>query len=131
MSMMVRSGVALAAAFALFASLQPGRAADTGVQVRIEGVGGALCSEVTTRLAARPEAVVNQIAGWAYGYMSRRNIERGIAGQPQAELTPGKLDAAAMVTVIVGFCEKQPETRLYQIVDAMYEILLEKGSLTS
>jgi hypothetical protein len=129
MSIVVRSSAALVVAIAFAASLNTSRA--EGVQVRIEGVGAALCSEVTARLQERPEGMVNQIVGWAYGYMSRRNIERGIAGQPQAELSPGKLDAAAMASIIVGACEKKPDARLYEVVDAMYEVLLQNGSLTS
>jgi hypothetical protein len=130
MAIMYRTGVAFVAAFAVLAPLQA-FSAESGVRVRIEGVGAAQCSEVATRLEKRPEAVVNQIAGWAYGYMSRRNIERGIAGQSQAELTPDNMDAAKLVTVIVGACEKTPDARLYQIVEALYEILLENGTLTS
>lgn len=121
--------VAHVAALAFAASLSTASA--DSVRVRAAGVGIATCSDVVAKIEAHREAVANQLAGWAYGYMTRRNIERALAGQSQAELTPENFNADQLVGLIIGFCKEQPNTRIYEVVDALYEILLEKGSLVS
>jgi len=129
MTIGIRLAAASTAALALVVSL--GTASAESVRVQAAGVGIATCSDVVAKMETNAQAVANQLAGWSYGYMTRRNIERALAGQSQANLTPENFDANQMVGLIVGFCKEQPNTRIYEVVDALYEILLEKGSLVS
>ena len=124
-----RSAAALVAALALVASSQFVRA--EGDKVRVDGIGAAQCSEITAGFQTQASPVANQLVGWAFGYMTRRNVERGLAGQSQVNFSSAGVTQEKLVTIILGYCEKDPSTRIYQIVDALYEVLLEKGSLTS
>ena len=129
MSIKHRIGVAIVAASALFAPLQSSHA--EGVRAMIDGIGAAKCSQISADIKTQPSAVVNSLLGWAYGYMTRRNVERAIAGQVQVDLTANAFDEKQLLGIVLGFCEKEPDTRVYQVVDALFEVLLQKGSLTS
>lgn len=116
-----------AATVAAFAVLAPLAAAqgDT-VRVRVDGIGAAKCSQITTDIKTQPAVVANSVVHWAYGYMTRRNIERGLRGQPQVDIGATVSDQK-LLQVILSFCGDQPEARIFQVVDALYEVLLEKG----
>lgn len=124
---MIRSiAAATIAAFATLAPLATAQAAS----VRIDGIGAAKCSQITTDIKSQPAVVANSVVHWAYGYMTRRNIERGLRGQPQVDINATVSDQK-LLQVILSFCGDQPEARIFQVVDALYEVLLEKGSLVS
>jgi hypothetical protein len=120
-----------AATIAAIAALAPFSTAQAdSVAVRIDGIGAAKCSQITTDIKTQPAVVANSVVHWAYGYMTRRNIERGLRGQPQVDINATVSDQR-LLQVILSFCGDQPEARIFQVVDALYEVLLEKGSLVS
>jgi hypothetical protein len=100
-------------------------------QVMIDGRGSSKCSAVTADYAARPTATANDMMGWAYGYMTRRNMERVAAGKAQVNLQTDKFGPVEMVGLMLGFCEKEPEARYWSAVDALYEVLAQQQGLTS
>lgn len=116
------------AAFAALAPLTTARA--DSVAVRIDGVGAARCSQITTDIKSQPAIVANSVVHWAYGYMTRRNVERGLRGLPQVNIGASVSDQQ-LLQVILSFCEDKPDARIFQVVDALYEVLLEKGSPVS
>jgi hypothetical protein len=121
----------VAASLLAIAALAPIQTAEAdSVRVRVDGAGRALCSEITRDIKTEPTAVANAVLHWAYGYMTRRNVERAVAGQSQVDIG-ATVDDRQLLGVILAVCEKEPSMRLFQVVDTLYEVLLEKGSLTS
>jgi hypothetical protein len=98
-------------------------AADT--KVHIDGIGAMKCTAIVTGLKERPAEAANAVLGWTYGYMARRNIERGAAGKPQVAYS--STEAEKIIGIIGGFCSEKEnaDARLYQIADSLYDILLE------
>ncbi|MCE9523990.1 MAG: hypothetical protein K8S25_16355 [Alphaproteobacteria bacterium] len=119
-----------AAALATACIFAPLQYAHADVKAYIDGIGAAKCSQLTASLKAEPSATANNLLGWSYGYMTRRNIERAGAGQSQVDLTKG-FDEQKMLNIISGFCVDEPEARVVSVVDALFEVLLKNGSLTS
>ncbi len=112
---------------AAFIVAQPAQAA----QVMIDGRGAAKCSAVTADYAARSTAVANDMMGWAYGYMTRRNMERAAEGKQQVNLQTDKFGPVEMVALMLKFCEEHPDVRYYSAVDALFEVLAEQQNVTS
>lgn len=100
-------------------------------QHRIDGVGAAKCSAIVAGYASQPTATVNDMMGWAYGYMTRRNIERVNAGLRAVNLQPDGFGPAEMVTLMMNFCQENPEIRYYRAVDALFEIMAKDQGLIS
>ena len=75
----------------------------------------------------RPNAAANAISGWALGYMTRRNIERGIANQTQVDFNALQVSQERVLNVVVGTCGKFADMRLFEIVDLLYQVLLEEN----
>lgn len=113
------AGVFLAATFAA----APLAAADT--KVHLDGIGAMKCTAIVTGLKERPAEAANAVLGWTYGYMARRNIERGAAGKPQVAYS--NTEAEKIIGIIQGFCSEaeNADARLFQIADSLYDILLE------
>ena len=101
------------------------------VKVAVDGIGAMKCSSMLTGLKDEPTKAVNAIVGWSFGYMTRRNVERSIAGKSQLEFREGKVTPDGILNVVSGFCEKNSDARLFQIIDALYEALLEDTAITS
>src|SRR5262245_62078247 len=118
--------IALAAIFFL-APLQSAQAQD----VRVDGIGAKYCSTVVADYKDRPTATANDMMGWAYGYMTRRNFERSAAGLSPVNLQPPGFGPVEMVTLMLGFCNDNPSVRYFQAVDALFEVLREKGNRLS
>jgi hypothetical protein len=126
---MSRSFASLAsiAAISLIAAVQPASAATFNV----DGAGSRRCSTIVADFNDRPTAATNDMMGWAYGYMTRRNMERAAAGMTQIQLQSKNFNAADMVTLMLKFCDKNPDVRYYQAVDALFEVLARDQGLTS
>jgi hypothetical protein len=120
-------GATLLASIACLAQPEPSHAA---TRVFIDGVGAATCSQVTADIKTNTEVVANSVLHWAYGYMTRRNIEQATRGQTQVDLSKN-FDGERMLGIILAFCEKEPSARIFQVVDALYEVLLKEQSPTS
>ena len=118
-----------ASIFIAAASLTPLAAADN-VKVSIDGIGAMQCTSVLKGLKEEPTKAVNAIVGWSFGYMTRRNVERALSNQNQLEFRD-KITPDAVLNVVSGFCEKHGDTRLFEIIDAMYEALLADTAITS
>ena len=114
------------AATILFAPL----AAADNVKVAIDGIGAMKCTSMLKGLKEEPTKAVNAIIGWSFGYMTRRNVERAIAGKGQLEFRD-KVTPDAVLNVVSGFCEKNGDARLFEIIDTLYEVLLEDTAITS
>jgi hypothetical protein len=112
----------LAAALAL----APPAAAETSVSV--DGIGIMKCSAIISNLKQEPTKATNAILGWALGYMGRRNVERAVAGQTQVDYY--KVPPEKILGVITGFCGENPDTRLIEIADTFYEVLLKENAPT-
>ena len=63
--------------------------------------------------------------------MSRRDIERAASGLTQVDLRPSGFGAKELLGVMLSVCEREPSMPLVFAVDALFEVLREKGSLTS
>ena len=100
-------------------------------QIMVDGRGAAKCSVVTSDYKARPTAVANDMMGWAYGYMTRRNFERAASGKVQVNLQTDKFGPVEMVSLMLKFCEENPDVRYYSAVDALFELLAQDQGLTS
>jgi hypothetical protein len=112
---------------AIIAIAQPAQAAS----IMIDGRGASRCSDITVDYASHPTAVANDMMGWAYGYMTRRNIERAAAGKTQVNLQTEKFGPKEMVGMMLKFCQDQPDVRYYQAVDALFNVLAQDQGLTS
>ena len=98
----------------------------------IDGVGSMQCSVITTTMKTdKAKALANQLVGWGYGYMTRRNIERANANQRQVNLHNVDDFAVKMLATMMALCEKAPDLYYYMAVDAFYEVLLKEQSPTS
>jgi hypothetical protein len=113
---------------AMFAPLIPANAA---AGFMVDGRGASKCSQVTTDYAARPTATANDMMGWAYGYMTRRNMERSAASLQQVTLQTDGFGPVEMVAMMLKFCQDHPDVRYVSAVDALFEVLAEKQGLTS
>jgi len=119
--------VAAAAALAPSATAH----ADGATQVKIDGIGAAACSQVMARFDGGGGPLVGEaILQWTYGYLSRRNVERGLASQATVDLALA-VNEDKLLNVILKTCRGKPDLHVFQVVDAVYEVLLEKGTLTS
>ena len=97
----------------------------------IDGVGAMQCSVITATMQTdKAKPLANQLVGWAYGYMTRRNIERATSGKRQVNLQQ-KDFAVKMLATMVAVCEKGPDIYYYQAVDAFYDVLMQDQGLTS
>lgn len=101
-----------------------------GASVRIDGIGAAECRKVTADFKIQPTIVATALVHWSYGYITRRNVERGLANQSQVDIAKATNDEK-LLKVILRTCEDQPGLRVFQVVDALYEVILEKGTLSS
>lgn len=101
------------------------------VSFAIDGRGASKCSQITSDYSAHPTATANDMMGWAYGYMTRRNMERAASGLQQVTLQTDSFGPVEMVATMLKFCENQPGVRYVSAVDALYELLMEKQGLTS
>src|SRR5262245_51658859 len=119
MSKLVRSGTALIAAFGFVASLHTSHAED--IQIMIDGIGAAKCSDVNAAIKTKPDEVANAVANWSFGYLTRRNVERAMAHQNQIDLPAKGVTPTKLLDVVLGVCQTQPEHRVYEVVDALYE----------
>lgn len=122
----------LAFAGALFASAicfaTPSAVAE---DASIDGVGAMQCSDITATMKTdKAKSLANQLVGWAYGYMTRRNIERAVNNKRQVNLQQQDF-AVKMLGTMVAVCEKGPDIYYYQAVDAFYEVLMQDQGLTS
>lgn len=97
----------------------------------IDGIGVAKCSEITADVKTQPSQVANALAQWAYGYITRRNIERGMAGKPQIDLPANGVTPQKLVGTILGVCEEAPDSHVFEVVEAFYRALLQKNNYTS
>ena len=118
-----------AASLIVAASLTP-LAAAQNVKVAIDGIGAMKCTSILSGLKDEPTKAVNAIVGWSFGYMTRRNVERAVAGQNQVEFRD-KVTPERVLNVVSGYCEKNGDTRLFEIIDALYTILLEDSAVVS
>jgi hypothetical protein len=97
----------------------------------IDGVGAMQCSDITATMKTdKAKSLANQLVGWAYGYMTRRNIERAVNNKRQVNLQQQDF-AVKMLGTMVTVCEKGPDIYYYQAVDAFYEVLMQDQGLTS
>lgn len=122
MSRRLASIVAIAA-FSCFSALQTASAQ----QYMVDGIGASRCATIVADYKDRPTAVANDMMGWAYGYMTRRNMERAAASLSQVNLQPSGFGPVQMVKLMLGFCSENPQVRYYVAVDALFELLREKG----
>jgi len=111
--------------------LVPPREARAEAKVMIDGIGAAKCSQVTTEIKTQRATVTHSLLGWTYGYITRRNVERALAKQSQVDMPALKVGDQQLLSVMLSFCEKEPDTYIFQVVDALYQVLLEKGALTT
>ena len=118
-----------AASLIVAASLTP-LAAAQNVKVAIDGIGAMKCTSILSGLKEEPTKAVNAIVGWSFGYITRRNVERAVAGQNQVEFRE-KVTPERVLNVVSGFCEKNSDARLFEIIDALYTILLEDSAIVS
>jgi hypothetical protein len=117
--------IGAAALIAAVVSLAPLHTAQAeSVRVAIDGIGGSNCSTIMANLKDNPQGAAHAVTGWTFGYMSRRNIERGLANKSQVDFKAFNLDQQKVLNFVVGACEKVPELRLFEIADALYEGLL-------
>lgn len=114
------------AAIAMFSCLAPLQSANAQKYI-VDGIGASRCATIVADYKDRPTAVANDMMGWAYGYMTRRNIERAAAGLSQVNLQPSGFGPAEMVSLMLNFCADNPQVRYYVAVDALFELLREKG----
>lgn len=129
MSFRFAFAIATAAVLPFLAALPAAHA--ESVRVAVDGIGASTCGEFLSDVKAQPAEVSNAVAGWALGYMTRRNFERAKAGETQVDFASAKLTGSQVLGYVGLVCEKQADLRIFQVVDAVYEVLLEKGSLTS
>lgn len=120
--------IACFVALSTFASV-PTMSAD--LSVRVDGIGSRKCTAITAGFKEQPTAVANDMMGWAYGYMTRRNFERAKAGLSQIKLQSEKFGPPEMVALMLRFCEENPEVYYFQAVDALFEILAEEQGIVS
>jgi hypothetical protein len=99
-------------------------------QVQVDGIGAALCSKVTTDFKFDATGTGNALVQWTYGYMTRRNVERRQLNQDALDIAKA-VDDDKLLRVILQTCENKPELRIFQVVDSLYDLLLEKHTLTS
>jgi hypothetical protein len=114
---------------ALLFAFAPAASAD--VTFRVDGIGSRQCSVITAAFQKEPTAVANDMMGWAYGYMTRRNYERARAGLTQIRLQSEKFGPADMVALMLTFCEQNPDVHYYMAVDALFEILAREQGLVA
>lgn len=110
----------------MFSCLAPLQSANAQKYI-VDGIGASRCATIVADYKDRPTAVANDMMGWAYGYMTRRNIERAAAGLSQVNLQPSGFGPAEMVSLMLNFCADNPQVRYYVAVDALFELLREKG----
>lgn len=97
----------------------------------IDGVGAMQCSAITAAMKTeKAKPLANQLVGWAYGYMTRRNMERAAAGRRQVNLQM-KDFSVKMLAIMLEVCEKGPDLYYYATVDAFYDVLMEEQGITS
>ena len=111
---------------AMFATaLATAQLAAAETKVHLDGIGAMKCTAIVTGLKERPAEAANAVLGWTYGYMARRNIERGAAGKSQVAYS--NTEAEKILGIIGGFCSEaaNADARLFQIADSLYDILLE------
>ena len=111
--------------------LAPTHATAAGVTFRVDGIGSRQCSEITAAFKEDAKGIANDMMGWAYGYMTRRNFERARAGLTQIRLQSEKFGPVEMVSLMLTFCEDHPSVRYYAAVDALFEILAEEQGIVS
>lgn len=62
---------------------------------------------------------------WAYGYMTRRNIERTANGLQPVNLQPPGYGPEQMLKTLLGVCEKRPDVPFVIAVDALFDVIRE------
>jgi hypothetical protein len=117
------------AAMATFAPVETASAAD--MNVRIDGIGSRQCSSIVAGYKEQPTAVANDMMGWAYGYMTRRNYERARQGLSQIRLQTEKFGPAEMIALMLGFCGENPDVYYFVAVDALFEVLAKDQGIVS
>jgi hypothetical protein len=119
----------LAGSLLIAAAIAVAPSANAETKVYVDGIGTMKCSAILVGMKNEPAKAANAILGWTYGYMARRNVERGSAGQSQVEYA--EVDPEKVLGTITGFCGENPDVRLFQIVDSLYGIMLEESAKTS
>lgn len=123
---------AFLAAFAAMATFAPVETASADdMSFRIDGIGSRQCSAIVAGYKEQPTAVANDMMGWAYGYMTRRNYERAKQGLSQIRLQTEKFGPPQMVALMLGFCGENPDVYYFVAVDALFEVLAKDQGIVS
>jgi hypothetical protein len=91
--------------------------------IRVDGIGAQRCGAVVSAYEANPATIGNSMVSWAYGYMTRRNLERTASGLNPINLQPAGLGPSNMMKLLIGVCERQPNAHFVLAVDALFDYL--------
>jgi hypothetical protein len=122
-----RHAFACLAAIVLLLVVAPARA----TEVYMDGVGGSTCKQVLADIRKQPSETAHVLLGWSLGYMTRRNVEQGLAGKHQVNLVAMKVTADKLMGTMLAFCKEFPDAHVFEFVDAFYEVLLEESAPSS